>query len=1052
MTGFVIRRLQIGRAIAITCALGVVVITILGASRVDAAAGINRQINFQGKVVNSDGTNVTNNTYSFVFSLYDAAGDGNQIWTETQSVPVANGIFRASLGAGTAFPADFNFNRDDLYLEVNFNSDGPMAPRIHFTAVPYALNAEKVAGLTVTNTTGTLTIPNGKTISFDDAFTSSGAYPLTLTVSNTTNATLPSGTITLADTATGQILTNKTIGSTGLIFFGATTDIDAPEGEGLVIQGRGESRITTTYGMIMLQPSGTDSASFVHIGEGGAGNTTPDLFVLDVKSDTGDPAGGVNGAMYYNAADKAFRCYRDNAWENCANGAPEGATGATGSIGPTGSTGATGLVGQSGPTGVTGEAGFTGPTGSTGEIGSYGSTGPTGDDGPTGETGATGFWGPTGATGESGPTGETGATGYSGPAGSTGPTGYFGPTGETGATGLGGSKGPTGSTGSTGEIGSYGPTGPTGDDGPTGETGATGIAGPTGSTGASGIAGPTGGTGQMGANGENLFTVQDNLIIPYPVVDRSLAIGNISGGGFSTTSTSSALIYLNGTNGIEVPILAVQGAAKGKALTVFDEKGDQDILTASSAGQMRFTVANSGALFATSLSTDAGTALAITAGNEIVKSSSSLRYKTDIGSFFGGLDVINELRPVTFRWKSSGTPDFGFVAEEVAAINPLFVSFGPGGVVEGVKYAQLTAVLVNAVKEQQEQLDEITKQTAKLATDSATLMDLLVKSTPDGSLSLSGLVNIDMLKNEIDQSKIALTSDILRELDNKIATLSAISDISNTTQNTSQDIAVSTPSAQVLSIQHIVEKLVEFLDAVIFRGNVEFLTKVFFRGHITVNHDTVGYAVIPKFAVSTDIRFEEAYDTVPLVTISVELKESTDSAFLGDSAKAAVSNVTQYGFRIVLDSPVPRDVRYNWIALAVPKKPQSAGEVAGMGVVTSSTSIVIPSLYITPTVISSVTPIPSSHSPVSSSAAELLSRITIPTPTPTLDDRRKVTIAPNDFGFVRIRELTSTLSAELGSIAVGETALVSEEEFGWIHIEYQGIDGWISQAYVVKEE
>lgn len=51
----------------------------------------------------------------------------------------------------------------------------------------------------------------------------------------------------------------------------------------------------------------------------------------------------------------------------------------------------------------------------------------------------------------------------------------------------------------------------------------------------------------MGANGEPLFTQTNNLIYPYPVVDRSIALGSNIGGGQSTTATSSALIFLNGS-------------------------------------------------------------------------------------------------------------------------------------------------------------------------------------------------------------------------------------------------------------------------------------------------------------------------------------------------------------------------------------------------------------------------------------------------------------------------------------------------------------------------
>src|SRR5690606_17713151 len=66
-------------------------------SRVEAAAGINSQINFQGKVVNSDGTNVANVAYDFVFKIYTVDSGGSPVWTESRTggdqVTVTDGIF-----------------------------------------------------------------------------------------------------------------------------------------------------------------------------------------------------------------------------------------------------------------------------------------------------------------------------------------------------------------------------------------------------------------------------------------------------------------------------------------------------------------------------------------------------------------------------------------------------------------------------------------------------------------------------------------------------------------------------------------------------------------------------------------------------------------------------------------------------------------------------------------------------------------------------------------------------------------------------------------------
>ncbi|MFZ1627156.1 MAG: LamG-like jellyroll fold domain-containing protein [Candidatus Moraniibacteriota bacterium] len=236
--------------------------SLLIATDTNAATGINEQISFQGKVVNTNGTNVANGSYTFVFRLYDVDTGGTHIWTESKSLTVTDGIFQTNLGDTTTLPGSVDFNTDNIYLGINFNSDGEMSPRVRFTAAPYALNAAKVGGLTVTDTTGTLTIPNGKTISFSDAFTTTGAFPLTLTSTASTTATLPSGTITLVDLATSQSLTNKTIGSTGLAFSGATTDITTATGEDLTVVANGAGIInlndSVTTGALTISGATTD--------------------------------------------------------------------------------------------------------------------------------------------------------------------------------------------------------------------------------------------------------------------------------------------------------------------------------------------------------------------------------------------------------------------------------------------------------------------------------------------------------------------------------------------------------------------------------------------------------------------------------------------------------------------------------------------------------------------------------------------------------------------------------------------------------------------------
>ena len=116
-------------------------------------------------------------------------------------------------------------------------------------------------------------------------------------------------------------------------------------------------------------------------------------------------------------------------------------------------------------------------------------------------------------------------------------------------------------------------------------------------------------------------------------------------------------------------------------------------------------------------------------------SSSDQRDKTDVTSFTIGLNWIEALRPVTYRWDKRqwygtddepyGTPDgskkrqrlhIGFLAQEALAVeqangygssndDSLVVNLTEDGMSYGMKYERLVPILVNAIKELSARLD-----------------------------------------------------------------------------------------------------------------------------------------------------------------------------------------------------------------------------------------------------------------------------------------------------------------------------------------------------------
>ncbi|HWB38850.1 MAG TPA: hypothetical protein VG604_01260, partial [Candidatus Saccharimonadales bacterium] len=190
-------------------------------------------ISFQGKVVNSNGTNVTDGSYPFVFKIYSGA---SAIWTENDTLTVTAGVFQVNLGASCPFftantcngntPIDFSVS-NNLSLGITFNSDpaGEMSPRVSLQSVPYAFyadNAGKLGGIAASSYAQLS--PSGQQ-SGNINVSGSGTFANGLVVGSST--VISAADVLQNVTADTGILTSGTLGTarggTGLSSF-ATTD------------------------------------------------------------------------------------------------------------------------------------------------------------------------------------------------------------------------------------------------------------------------------------------------------------------------------------------------------------------------------------------------------------------------------------------------------------------------------------------------------------------------------------------------------------------------------------------------------------------------------------------------------------------------------------------------------------------------------------------------------------------------------------------------------------------------------------------------------------
>ncbi len=99
---------------------------------------------------------------------------------------------------------------------------------------------------------------------------------------------------------------------------------------------------------------------------------------------------------------------------------------------------------------------------------------------------------------------------------------------------------------------------------------------------------------------------------------------------------------------------------------------------------------------------------------------SSRRWKTNIRPIESAMEKIRRLRGVRFDWKESGKPDIGLIAEEVGEVIPEVVAYEENGIdAKSVDYARLVAVLIEGMKEQQRQIEELKAVIQTLAAEKA---------------------------------------------------------------------------------------------------------------------------------------------------------------------------------------------------------------------------------------------------------------------------------------------------------------------------------------------
>jgi hypothetical protein len=88
---------------------------------------------------------------------------------------------------------------------------------------------------------------------------------------------------------------------------------------------------------------------------------------------------------------------------------------------------------------------------------------------------------------------------------------------------------------------------------------------------------------------------------------------------------------------------------------------------------------------------------------------SSERFKENIQPMAKSSETLLSLKPVTFHYKSdkTNTPQFGLVAEEVAAVNPDLIVRDKNGEIYSVRYEAVNAMLLNEFLKEHDKVEQL---------------------------------------------------------------------------------------------------------------------------------------------------------------------------------------------------------------------------------------------------------------------------------------------------------------------------------------------------------
>jgi trimeric autotransporter adhesin len=231
--------------------------------------------------------------------------------------------------------------------------------------------------------------------------------------------------------------------------------------------------------------------------------------------------------------------------------------------------------------------------------------------------------------------------------------------------------------------------------------------------------------GQNTAIGKNALyhsTTSANTIAGYSACWACRTGGNNTGYGFKTLFSNAT-----GSNNIALGYEAAFNVQGSNNIDIGNQgmSGDNGVIRIGAASTQSTTY-----IAGINSTTLTGSAVYVNSNGQLGVIASSERYKTEITSMDANTDKLQQLRPVTFRLKSEprGTLQYGLIAEEVQKIYPNLVIRNSQGRIEGIRYDELTPILLKEIQVLRAHQIDIDRELKKLTEQSEGMRAIMEES------------------------------------------------------------------------------------------------------------------------------------------------------------------------------------------------------------------------------------------------------------------------------------------------------------------------------------